>query len=82
MDNLVIIRGGGDLASGIAIRLHRVGIKLIICELAEPLTVRRSVSFSEAVYQGEVKVEDVSAVLVSNLSEAIEIIDLGKSLSY
>jgi len=78
VDNLVIIRGGGDLASGIAIRLHRVGIKLIICELSEPLTVRRSVSFSEAVYQGEVKVEDVSAVLVSNLSEAIEIIDLGK----
>lgn len=63
-DNLVLIRGGGDLASGVALRLHRVGIKVVIAELAQPLAVRRMVSFSEAVYQGHHTVEGVAARLV------------------
>jgi xanthine dehydrogenase accessory factor len=61
---LVLLRGGGDLATGIALRLHRAGIKLIVTELAQPLAVRRTVSFAEAVYEGQHTVEGVIARLV------------------
>lgn len=58
---LVLLRGGGDLASGVALRLHRAGIQLVITELTQPLAVRRAVSFGEAVYEGEHTVEGVTA---------------------
>lgn len=61
---LVLLRGGGDLASGVALRLHRAGINLVISELAQPLAVRRSVSFAEAVYEGRHTVEGVTGRLV------------------
>ena len=61
---LILLRGGGDLATGVALRLHRVGMKLLITELAQPLAVRRTVSFAEAVYEGQHTVEDVVARLV------------------
>jgi len=57
----ILIRGGGDLATGVALRLHRAGIKIILTELAQPLAVRRTVSFSEAVYEGRHTVEGVTA---------------------
>lgn len=63
-NNIVLIRGGGDLASGVALRLHRAGIKVAITELARPSAVRRAVSFSEAVYDGHQTVEDVRASLI------------------
>lgn len=63
-DNRVLIRGGGDLATGVALRLHRAGIKILITELAQPLAVRRAVSFSEAVYEGIHTVEGVRARLI------------------
>jgi xanthine dehydrogenase accessory factor len=65
MNPLIIIRGGGDLASGIAVRLHRVGFQITILELEKPLAVRRTVSFSEAVYEGEQTIEGVTARIVS-----------------
>lgn len=65
MNPLIIIRGGGDLASGVALRLHRVGFQVAILELDKPLSVRRTVSFSEAVYEGTKTVEGVLARLVS-----------------
>jgi len=63
-NNFVLIRGGGDLASGVALRLHRAGIKIVIAELPQPLAVRRTVSFSEAVYEGSCEVEGVRARLI------------------
>ena len=63
--NLILLRGGGDLGSGIALRLHRAGFSLVIVELDKPLAVRRTVSFSEAVYDGMQTVEGVTARLVS-----------------
>jgi xanthine dehydrogenase accessory factor len=57
----VLIRGGGDLATGVALRLYRAGIKVVITELAQPLAVRRAVAFSEAVYEGSHTVEGVTA---------------------
>ncbi len=65
MNPLILIRGGGDLASGVVLRLHRVGFQLAILELSKPLAVRRSVCFSEAVYAGTQTVEGVTARLVS-----------------
>lgn len=61
---LILVRGGGDLASGVALRLFRAGIKVAITELAQPLAVRRAVSFAEAVYEGQHTVEGVTARLV------------------
>ena len=61
----MLLRGGGDLASGVALRLHRTGFQIVIIELEKPLAVRRTVSFSEAVYEGTQTVEGVTARLVS-----------------
>ncbi|HSJ85963.1 MAG TPA: selenium-dependent molybdenum cofactor biosynthesis protein YqeB [Anaerolineales bacterium] len=60
---LILIRGGGDLASGVALRLYRGGLQVAIGELAEPLAVRRAVSFAEAVFEGQHTVEGVTARL-------------------
>jgi len=49
MTALILIRGGGDLASGVAYRLHRAGLNVVITELPQPLAVRRLVSFAQAV---------------------------------
>ena len=62
--SLILLRGGGDLASGVALRLHRAGLSLVISELEQPLAVRRAVSFAEAVYEGQHTVEGVRARLV------------------
>lgn len=61
-DVLVVLRGGGDLATGAAWRLKRAGFGVLVCELDAPLTVRRSVSFSTAVSDGSVTVEGIRAV--------------------
>jgi xanthine dehydrogenase accessory factor len=75
---LVLIRGGGDIASGVALRLHHVGFDIVILELEQPLAVRRTVSFAEAVYEGSHTIEGVTARLASpgqytNIYEAGEI---------
>ncbi len=72
--SLILLRGGGDLASGVALRLHRSGLSLVISELAQPLAVRRSVSFAEAVFEGQHSVEGVTARLVEQdqLSAALD----------
>lgn len=63
-NNIVIIRGGGDLASGVAHCLFTSGFPVIILELSKPLAIRRTVSFSEAVYEREWKVEGVTSKLI------------------
>jgi xanthine dehydrogenase accessory factor len=66
----VLVRGGGDLASGVAWRLHQSGFKVIITEIAQPLAVRRKVAFCEAVYDAQSVVEGVKAILVKGPEEA------------
>jgi xanthine dehydrogenase accessory factor len=75
---LVLVRGGGDLATGVVLRLHRAGLKGVITELAQPLAVRRAVSFAEAVYAGHHTVEGVTARLVERdqLSAAFEAFEI------
>lgn len=67
--DFVLIQGGGDLATGIAMRLRRAGFHPLITELPQPLAVRRAVSFSEAVYAGAHHVEDLTARRVATLTE-------------
>lgn len=63
---LVVIKGAGDLASGIALRLYHAGFDIAMTEIDAPLAVRRTVSFSQAVYDGRVMVEDAPAALAKN----------------
>jgi xanthine dehydrogenase accessory factor len=63
---LVIIKGAGDMASGIALRLRHAGFDIAMTEIARPLAVRRTVCFSQAVYEGSAQVEDLYAVLVKD----------------
>jgi xanthine dehydrogenase accessory factor len=60
-DILVVVRGGGDLGTGVAHRLHRAGFTVMVTELPQPLCVRRAVSFAEAVYSDRITVEGVTA---------------------
>lgn len=58
-----LIRGAGDLATGIALSFHHAGFRIVMTELARPSAIRRSVAFSEAVYDGRQAVEGVEARL-------------------
>lgn len=75
---ITLIRGGGDLASGVALRLHRAGLHLVITELPQPVVVRRLVSFAEAVHEGRWTVEDVSAERVAGPHEVKAVVEAGR----
>lgn len=66
----ILVRGGGDLASGVVVRLQRAGWQVIVAELAQPLAVRRYVSFAQAVYDGEMQVEEVRGQRITSLAQA------------
>ncbi|HEC08328.1 MAG TPA: EF2563 family selenium-dependent molybdenum hydroxylase system protein [Acidimicrobiales bacterium] len=68
----VLVRGGGDIGTGVVMRLHRAGFPVIVCELDPPLTVRRQVAVSTAVTEGVTEVEDLEAVRVE-VREATEV---------
>jgi xanthine dehydrogenase accessory factor len=72
-DIIVGLRGGGDLASGVAWRLYQSGFKVFITEIAKPLAVRRKVAFCEAVYDGRAEVEGVEAVLIPKAEDVYAI---------
>ena len=73
----ILIRGAGDLATGVASRLYRAGHKIIMTEIAVPLTVRRMVALSRAIYEKEAVVEDMKGVLVNDYNEALEVLGDG-----
>jgi xanthine dehydrogenase accessory factor len=65
---MVLIKGGGDLASGVAHRLHRAGFAVVITELPQPTVIRRTVAFASAVFAGQVTVEGVTARRLDDLA--------------
>ncbi len=70
-DIKICIRGAGDLATGVAIRLYRCGFRhILMTEIAQPLAVRRMVSFCEAIYEGTWQVEGISSQRVATLADA------------
>ncbi len=69
-DQLVIVRGGGDIATGTIWALRRAGFPVLILESDHPSAIRRSVALSEAVYEGSATVEDLTVQLAENLDQA------------
>lgn len=79
MDNkLVIVRGGGDIASGTIMKLYKCGYSVLVLEIPTPSSIRRNVSFSEAVYEGSQTVEDVTCYLANSIDEAKGFLSQGK----
>ena len=77
MDKKIWIRGAGDLATGIALRLYRSGFDIVMSDIAVPTTVRRTVAFSPAVYTGETSVEGITGKLCENISMIDTVIESG-----
>ena len=69
MDNLVVVRGGGDIATGTIYKLARCGFHVLVLEIAHPSAIRRNVAYSEAVYDGHKEVEGIECVLIHLLNE-------------
>lgn len=65
----VVIRGGGDLATGVAEVLYQSGFKILILDIEKPSSIRRSVCFSEAIYDGIIQVENIICKKVENENE-------------
>lgn len=78
MNHLIIVRGGGDLATGTIYKLYKSGFSVLVLEIAKPSAIRRNVAFSEAVYQGTQQVEDVTCILAKSLDEAKTLLKEGK----
>jgi xanthine dehydrogenase accessory factor len=74
----IFLRGGGDLASGVAYRLHKAGFPIVVLELPQPLVVRRRVALAAAVLEGEVDIEGLHARLVVTLAEAWPMVQSGE----
>ncbi len=78
MENLVIVRGGGDIATGTIYKLFQCGFKVLILETENPSAIRRNVAFSEAVYNGTQTVEGLTCTLAKTVEEAVSLLEEGK----
>ena len=78
MKDLIIVRGGGDLATGTIYKLKKSGFPVLILEVANPSAIRRNVAFCEAVYQGSQTVEDMTCCLAESLAQAQQFLKEGK----
>ena len=76
--SLIIVRGGGDIASGTISKLYNSGFSVLILEIDAPSAIRRNVAFSEAVYQGTQTIEGLECHLASSLKQAISYLAEGK----
>lgn len=74
---LVVIRGAGDIATGIALRLWRAKIRVVMTDLDRPTAIRRTVCFSQAIPDGETTVEDVTARRADSPAQALELLEQG-----
>ncbi len=73
----ILIKGAGDLGTGVAWRLFQSGFPIIITELAQPLVVRRTVAFASAAFDGESTVQAVTALRAQSFEEAEHRLDAG-----
>ena len=74
---LVLIKGAGDLATGTAVRLARAGFRVVMTDLAQPTAVRRTVAFSQCLYDGAATVEGLTARRAESPAEAEDILAAG-----
>ena len=70
MKRLVIIRGAGEIASAIALRIYRAGCRVLMLEEEYPQSIRRTVSFASAIYEGSALVERTECFRVESVKEA------------
>ena len=70
MKDLIIVRGGGDLATGTIYKLKKSGFPVLILEVENPSAIRRNVAFSEAIYQEQQTVEDMTCFRAESLQQA------------
>lgn len=75
---LIIVRGGGDIASGTISKLYKCGFYVLILEISAPSAIRRNVAFSEAVYQKKQTIEGITCYLAENLDVAQTYLSEGK----
>lgn len=75
MKDLIVVRGGGDLATGTIYKLRKCGFPVLVLETGAPSAIRRNVAFSEAVYQGSQQVEDMTCRLANSLEQARQWLD-------
>lgn len=69
-ENLILVRGGGDLATGTIYKLRQCGFDVLVLETENPSAIRRNVAFSEAVYQGSQTVEGMTCLLANSVAQA------------
>lgn len=74
----LLVRGGGDLASGVIHRLYKCGYQVLVLECRKPSAIRRKVSFGEAVFDGISSVEGVTGRLIEDVSECQKVWEAGK----
>ena len=74
-NHLIIVRGGGDLGTGVVYRLFKAGFPVLVLELSNPLVVRRKVALAAAVSEGEIQIEDMNGRLAKDVLEALSMID-------
>ena len=74
---LVVIRGAGDLATGIALRLRRAHIRVVMTDIERPTAIRRTVCFSQAIVHGETTVEDITARRAETPEQALALLENG-----
>ena len=77
-ENLVIVRGGGDLATGTIYKLARCGFDVIVFETAQPTVIRRTVSVAQAIFDGKATVEELTAVKASTIDDCRRLLDEDK----
>jgi xanthine dehydrogenase accessory factor len=73
-NKLIIVRGGGDIASGSIARLYNAGFRIVVLEIAEPTVIRSKVAFSQAMYDGSITIEGITAIKAENEKEIKEIL--------
>ena len=78
MNNLIIVRGGGDIATGTIYKLYQCGFDVLILETEHPSAIRRNVAFSEAVYEKIQTVENIKCTLAEDVSQAIGLLEQKK----
>lgn len=76
---LVGVRGAGDLASGTIHRLHRAGFAVVATELPQPLALRRTVAFAEAVYAGSIEIEGLTGTRAHTIDGARALLQAGQA---
>ncbi|MFV1963222.1 MAG: xanthine dehydrogenase, partial [Acidimicrobiia bacterium] len=68
-DQLAVVRGGGDLASGVVYQLHQAGFPVVVLELDHPLAIRRKVAFASAVSEGRIEIEGIRGQRATTATE-------------